>query len=111
MCCEMVVESESIVVEAGQPGETSFVIADGEVEVATGGNRPVRLGPGEFFGEMSLLDGLPRSATVSAVSHTTLIAIDRATFRELLTSTPSIALALLGVMSRRLRDRLPSPDA
>jgi CRP/FNR family transcriptional regulator, cyclic AMP receptor protein len=111
VCTEVVFEAGSTVVTAGQPGEELFVVADGDLEVSAGRGHSARLGPGDTFGEMALLDGLPRSATVSAVTDATLIGIDRTTFRELLTSSPSIALALLGVMSRRVRRSEASLDA
>jgi len=107
---EVVFDAGATVVATGQPGEAFFVVAEGELEVSTGA-APVRLlGPGDTFGEMALLDGLPRSATVTTISEATLIGIDRATFRELLIESPTIALTLLDVMSRRLRAHESQPN-
>lgn len=103
VCTEVVFDAGTVVVETGQPGDSFFVIADGELEVSVAGAPSGRLAPGDTFGEMALLDGLPRSATVTSSTDATLIGIDRSTFRELVTDSPAIALAMLDVMSRRVR--------
>ena len=64
----------------------------------------VRLMPGEFFGEMSLLDGEPRSATVRAETDMRLLVILRRNFQTLLTEVPELTRNILVVLSRRLRD-------
>lgn len=61
------------------------------------------LGAGEFFGELSLLDGEPRSASVVAAKTCELLVLDRADFRRFVLDTPSAALAMLEVLSRRIR--------
>ena len=62
------------------------------------------LGPGEVFGEMALLDEFPRSATVRAIEPTTALGIQRWHFRGILESHPQIALALLPMLVRRIRN-------
>ena len=62
------------------------------------------LGPGDVFGEMALLDEFPRSATVRAVEPTTALGIQRWHFRGILESHPQIALALLPMLTRRIRN-------
>jgi CRP/FNR family transcriptional regulator/CRP/FNR family cyclic AMP-dependent transcriptional regulator len=63
-----------------------------------------RLRPGEFFGEMSLLDGEPRSATVKAETDLRLMVISRANFWRLLREVPELTQKMLVNLSRRLRD-------
>jgi CRP/FNR family transcriptional regulator, cyclic AMP receptor protein len=86
-----------------------FVIVAGAVEVRTGtedgseGRLLVRLGQGEFFGEMSLLDGRPRSAAVVAVEETQCLVLHRWDFLRELRRNPEIAVAMLSVLSGRIR--------
>jgi len=63
-----------------------------------------RLRPGEFFGEMSLLDGEPRSATVKAETDLRVLVISRANFWQLLREVPELTQKMLVNLSRRLRD-------
>jgi CRP-like cAMP-binding protein len=87
----------------GKPGDTFFFIIDGQVSVQT----PVGIGdplrPGDFFGEMSLLDGEPRSATVTAVTDLRLLVVDRLSFWRLLSEAPDLVRRILTVLSRRVR--------
>jgi len=62
------------------------------------------LGAGDFFGDLSLLDGRPRSASAAATSDTTLLALERTDFIALITSRPEAAMAVLEAVSRRLRE-------
>ncbi len=91
-------------------GDTSegpfFVVADGEVAVrvrALDGHEEelARLGPGEFFGEMAVLTGAPRTATVVAARDSTLVAVDREGFAELFHQAPEAAESLAHVLARR----------
>jgi Cyclic nucleotide-binding domain len=101
---EIVLDADTTVIEEGQPGDSFFVVVDGDVEVSSDGRPIARLASGECFGEMSLLDDLPRSATVTTRMPTTLLAIDRSTFQTLVLSSPQIALALMTELALRLRD-------
>jgi CRP-like cAMP-binding protein len=91
-----------VLAERGQPGSGMFVVLEGSVEVDVPGSVPVELGPGEFFGELSLLADTDRLARVRAVTPVRGIAIDRAGFFDLLHEEPRIALAMLPVLARRL---------
>jgi CRP/FNR family cyclic AMP-dependent transcriptional regulator len=98
----------SVILFEDDPGDALFVVATGQVKVVLIGEdgREVILsvmGPGEFFGEMSLLDDEPRSAHVIAMEDSSLAVLRREDFEGLLTQTPQIALALLRELSRRLR--------
>ena len=79
------------------------LLMDGEVSVDVDGHERARLGPGQYFGEMSLLDGLPRSATVKAEEPTTTFALTSWQFLPLLEEYPSISRALLVELCARLR--------
>jgi CRP-like cAMP-binding protein len=73
----------------GRPGREFFLLVDGEARCVVDGELVSLLHGGEFFGEMSLLDSRPRSATVVATSSTTVIAFDVSEFHALLESSPS----------------------
>ncbi len=89
-------------VRAGDPATTFFVVLDGEVRVEVPG-RPVTLGVGDFFGEMALIDGEPRSATVVAVGEVHTLMLPRAKFLKVLAAEPKIALAIMATLTGRLR--------
>jgi len=94
--------SGSTLVKSGAPGESVFVILDGRVAVRAGARR-ITLGIGDFFGEMSLLDGEPRSATVIAQTDVLVMMIPRRKFLKLLANEPRIAIAVMSTLSRRVR--------
>ncbi len=96
---------------AGDNGYELFVIVDGQAVAKPARGRPVPLGPGEFFGEMSLVDGGPRSATVEAVSSMRLLVVGRREFWELLTAAPPLSVKIMRVLSRRVRDAEGSVSA
>jgi CRP/FNR family cyclic AMP-dependent transcriptional regulator len=107
-------ESGQEIVRQGDTGVGAFIIRSGKVEIVQhrDGNDETlgTMGPGEVFGEMALLDEFPRSATVRAVEPTTALGIQRWHFRGILESHPQIALALLPMLTRRIRNaegRLP----
>jgi CRP-like cAMP-binding protein len=93
----------SRIVRQGEPGNAFFVVLDGEASVVRSGLPSIPLGPGDSFGEMALLDGGPRSATVVAKTDVLCLRLARAAFTKMLKSEPEIALVLLGELSRRLR--------
>lgn len=95
-------EKEAIV-EAGQPGGSFFVIVEGEVGVVRGQKTLARIGPGEFFGEISLLDGGPRTATVVALTPVVAIRVFKSSFDKVVTQEPGVAAKILMVVARRLR--------
>jgi CRP-like cAMP-binding protein len=93
----------SVLTRTGEPGEEFFLILDGAATVDVPGRRRSRLGPSDFFGEMSLLDGEPRSATVTADTDVRLLVIVRRNFQALLREVPELTQTILAVLSRRLR--------
>jgi CRP/FNR family cyclic AMP-dependent transcriptional regulator len=96
-----------MLVRAGTPGVAFYVITEGRAKVVKGRIASARgdatLGPGDFFGELALLDGGPRSASVVADGPITTIRVERTPFRTLLRDEPDIALKLLEGMARRMR--------
>ena len=95
------------IVRQGDTGVGAFIIKNGRVEaVQDRGSHQHKLAEmktGEVFGEMALLDEFPRSATVRALEPTTCLGIQRWHFKGILESHPQIALALLPVLTKRLR--------
>jgi CRP/FNR family transcriptional regulator, cyclic AMP receptor protein len=98
------------IVRKGQRGETFFVILDGEatVQLSRGRSRP--LGAGDYFGELALLDGEPRSATIVAKTPVLAMRLSRRRFHSLLASDSDLALELLKGLSARLRAVEATPD-
>jgi CRP/FNR family cyclic AMP-dependent transcriptional regulator len=103
-----------IVFNVGDPGDSLYLIRSGEVEVFykdDTGNRIVleRLGPGKFFGEVSLLDGGPRTASVLVLHDLETLRVERDGFVRFVKEQPASAMRLLSALGRRLRtttDRL-----
>ena len=100
---EILLDPDSVVIEEGQRGDSFFVVIEGDVVVEKATRLIARLEAGECFGEMSLLDDSPRSASVTTLTEARLLAIDRPTFQELLLDSPQIALALMAELVQRLR--------
>jgi CRP-like cAMP-binding protein len=90
----------------GGPGDALYLIEDGQVEILsedrTGRVVDARLGPDEFFGEMALLTGKPRTTSARTKSHTNLWVLYRSDFDDLVNRHPAISLALSRVLSERL---------
>jgi CRP-like cAMP-binding protein len=97
------------IIRQGEQGDSLFVIQRGRVEVlvTSGGEQEVvdTLGVGSVFGEMSLLTGSPRSATVRAVEDTEVVPVTVGAFRQIVEKNPAVLEAVTGVISRR-RSRL-----
>lgn len=92
------------IVKEGDEGVGFYLIASGKVSVTRGGTQLNSLGAGDFFGEMALLDNHRRSATVTATEPTECIVVHRADFVAELRANPDLAIDLLALMSRRLRE-------
>jgi len=99
----------------GDPPREFMVLVEGKAEVVRHGEALASLGPGDFVGEMSLLDRTERVATVTALEPTRLLVMTGASFDLLLRDQPSFARNLLVVVSRRLRHvletRFPTRNA
>jgi len=102
------VPAGEMVFSEGAPGDSLYVIDSGQVEIATsaraGSEILARMGPDQFFGEMALLTGKPRTTAARALSNVGLWALGRPDFEELAVRYPSISLALSKVLSDRLSE-------
>jgi voltage-gated potassium channel len=97
------VAERTVVVRRGRPGDCMYFIASGEVEVKLE-PRPVRLGPGSFFGEMALLERGPRTATVVTTAPTTLLILDVSDFHAFTALHPDLAQTVETEAKRRASD-------
>jgi CRP-like cAMP-binding protein len=96
--------AEHVIARQGDIGTGFFVVVSGAVRVVRDGEVIARLGPGDFFGELSVLDGLPRLAQVIADGPTTCLALATWDFESVLLEEPRVTLAILRGVARRLRD-------
>jgi len=97
------------IVKEGEQAVAFFMITKGKVEVISGAGTKKSVvlatsGSGDVFGEMSLLDGMPRNATVKATTDTECLVLSRWDFIAELRTNPHIAVAMLPILSKRLRE-------
>ena len=92
-----------VLAEAGMAGAGLFVVEEGSAVVEIPGQHR-ELGPGEFFGELSLLVDAPRAARVRVKTSARLLALSRHDFERILESQPRMALAMLRVLAKRIID-------
>ena len=100
----------AVVMRRGQPGDCMYFIADGEVEIQLPGQN-VYLISGQFFGEVALLTGAPRNATVVATQPSTLLSLDIVDFHELLARQPELARIIHEEAQHRHGETAPRPLA
>jgi CRP-like cAMP-binding protein len=100
---EMTYEAGTRLASQDELGVTFFVVLEGEAEVSVSGQERARLGPGEWFGEMSIIDRSPRSADVVAASELRCLVFTQWEFRPFLKEHPDVAWVLLEELVRRLR--------
>ena len=103
---ERIYRADSLVFDEGEPGDSVYIIQEGEVELSrqgpTGCVVVARLGPGEFFGEMSAIVGERRTARATALADSRLLEVDAETLETMCVERPEIAIRII----RRLTDRL-----
>jgi CRP/FNR family transcriptional regulator, cyclic AMP receptor protein len=102
-------QPETAIVKEGSPGTAFFVILEGKAKVQIGTRTVARLVPGDFFGEISLLDGGRRTASVVAETPLLCLKLGGTHFLRLLTEEPDLPLKLLRVVARRLREAEAPP--
>src|SRR5205823_6038546 len=104
---EIVFEAGDVIFGQGDEGTSLFVVEDGAVEISLGEGRTrvilASLFPGQYFGELSLFDGSPRSATATAMKSSQLIRLDRADLVDFVNKNPAAALRIIAEMGERLR--------
>lgn len=100
---EVDLAAERVIARQGEIGTGFFIIASGRVRVVRDGEAIADLGPGEFFGELSVIDGLPRLAQVVSKAPTSCLALATWDFEAVVREQPSVALAVLRELAGRLR--------
>ena len=98
------VPAGKVLTEEGKPGGEAFVIASGKATANVKKKKLATLGPGGFFGEMSLLDHGPRTATIISDEPMTLLVLDPRSFVELLEDVPSVSRKIMRTLAERLRE-------
>ncbi len=106
---ELHVAAGDRICEEGEAGDAFYLILSGRVQVSKFLELDMQhliteLRPGEFFGELALIEDAPRIASVDALEETTLLAITKADFQELLVGSPAMAVAIMRAVAARLRD-------
>ena len=94
----------AVLTREGASGGIAYILASGSAEVLRGGKRLATLGAGDVIGELSLIDGEPRSATVKAVSDLEVLELDGRDLNKLLKKVPSVVRKLLEALAGRVRD-------
>ena len=101
---EVIVEAGRVLVTQGEIGRECYVIISGEASVSRDGKEIARLGPGQPIGELAVLDGGPRTATVTALSELDLLVIGQREFSALLTEVPGLAHKIMVNLAERVRE-------
>lgn len=99
---DLEVPAGAVLCKEGSRGREFFVIIDGEAEVTRGGRRMATVGPGDFFGEIALLERVNRTATVTAVTPLRFFVISDVAFKSVLHTDPTIEHKLLRALARRV---------
>jgi CRP/FNR family cyclic AMP-dependent transcriptional regulator len=97
------VPAGTVIFSEGDAGDEMFGVIEGEVEVRTHNGHTTRLGPDDTFGEMAIVDQIPRSATATAVADTKLAVINRHRFLFLVHETPMFAIQVMSSLGERVR--------
>jgi CRP/FNR family transcriptional regulator, cyclic AMP receptor protein len=90
-------------IREGQPTESFFILKSGSVQVTRGGKQIATLGPGEFFGEIGMLDRGPASATVVCDGQVEAMVLGHAQFRDAIKGNDNLAMQVIAAMAERLR--------
>jgi CRP/FNR family cyclic AMP-dependent transcriptional regulator len=101
---EVEVDAGRLLCEEGKPGFEFFLILDGRAGVSRSGRKIATLRRGQYFGELSLLDRKPRSATVTSETPMQLLVLDQRQFDGIMDQVPGLAHKLLTAMADRLRE-------
>jgi CRP-like cAMP-binding protein len=101
---EVSVEAGRVLVDQGDIGREAFVILEGTAVVKRNGRRIAMLGPGDHFGELSLLDHGPRTATVVTDTDTNVLVLGSRQFAGVLDEVPTMARKLMAALASRVRE-------
>lgn len=100
---EIEVDEGAVLTKEGMPGRECFVVSEGSAKATLRGKKLASYGPGDVFGEMSLLDNEPRSATITADSDMILFVVDSRSFWGLCEQAPNVTRKIMKSISQRLR--------
>jgi CRP-like cAMP-binding protein len=101
---EVTVPPGRLLCEQGTIGQEFFLIVSGQASVKRNNRKVATLGPGQYFGELALLDRRPRSASVTSDTDMTLLVLGQRQFNGVLDSVPPLSRKLLSAMATRLRE-------
>jgi len=101
---EVTVKTGRVLCEEGTIGREFFIIVEGQASVRRNGRKIASLGPGQYFGELALLDRRPRSATVVSDTDMVLLVLGQRQFHGVLDAVPALSHKLLAAMATRLRE-------
>jgi CRP-like cAMP-binding protein len=101
---EVTVPPGRLLCEQGTIGQEFFLIVDGQASVKRNNRKVATLGPGQYFGELALLDRRPRSASVTSDTDMTLLVLGQRQFNGILDSVPPLSRKLLSATATRLRE-------
>ncbi|HEX6127645.1 MAG TPA: cyclic nucleotide-binding domain-containing protein [Candidatus Limnocylindria bacterium] len=104
---EVDVPAGKVLMRQGETGSDMMVLVRGSVAVERDGNRLNTLGPGDFFGEIALVDGGPRTATITAEEPTTLLVITHRDFHSMMDEFPEVAAQVMNALANRVRHLEP----
>lgn len=104
IAAEVPVGAGDLVFGEGEQGDALYIVVEGRVRIFRGDKVITEMGERAVFGEMSVLDSEPRSASVAAVVESMLLKIGREEFKDILIERPEISLGIMRVLSRRLRE-------
>jgi CRP/FNR family transcriptional regulator, cyclic AMP receptor protein len=100
---ELSLKPGQTVIREGQPTEAFFILESGKVNVTRAGKPAVQLGPGEFFGEIGMLDQGPATATVVTDGPVDAIVLSHTQFRDAIKANDGLAMQVIAAMAQRLR--------
>jgi CRP/FNR family cyclic AMP-dependent transcriptional regulator len=103
MAMETSYDAGAVLVREGDPGDRFIALVDGSARVERGGQPVATLGAGDFLGEIALVDGEPRTATVTATDKIRAFEIRRADFTALMDRSPVVRLGILMALTERVR--------
>jgi CRP-like cAMP-binding protein len=111
LATEVDIPAGKLLTEEGKPGNEFMIVLGGTAEARRKGKKVADFGPGDYFGEIALLDPGPRTATVVATSPMTLAVISPSEFSAALEEVPTLARKIMRGLARRLRELTDHPVA
>ena len=107
---DLEVDEGKVLCREGEPAQEFFVIIEGEAEATKGGKSLRTMGPGDFFGEIGLIEDIPRTATVTAASELRFFVLTRQSFWGMLDRMPGVERKILRALAKRLLATEPTSD-